>query len=106
MALAKIREGKLEGREYVKYDYDGNKGHYPRITRKWTRVPIEVLYCIESRKDENFDIHYEVGEESNLIKEELDKQADEEIDKILETEAKAKEEKKKAKTPTKKKIKN
>jgi len=86
MALARIKDNRLIGQDYIKYCYEGSNGNYPRIDRKWNRVPIDVCYDIEKTGNKDFEVHYEVGEESSQVKEKLDKQADDEIERRLNEE--------------------
>jgi len=61
MALARIKFGRLKGRDYIKLTYN-NRGHFPRVGRKWSRIPLEAAYFIEETNHPDFDVHYEVDE--------------------------------------------
>lgn len=82
MALAKIKTDALPGRDYIKYNF-GEVSNYPRITRDWSKVPVQVLYHIEKNNVQHFLIKYEDGEEPYNVKKTKDITADEEIDRML-----------------------
>ena len=87
MALAKIKDNKLVGRDYIKYGYEGNDGDFPRIDRKWAKVPIAVCYDIEKNKREDFEVQYEFGDDTYEVFSKTAKADEDYIEKRLKAES-------------------